>query len=262
MNPYINIFGLELPTYGLLAVLGIILAGVMAVFLCRKRKLSYEALAEIALAAGIGLFLGAHILFTITNIGNIIDVCKNYGSYDSFWEFLKEILDYMNGMVFFGGLYGGLIGGYIWAKHRKYSIPDFGDVFAVATPLFHIFGRVGCLFAGCCYGKEADWGVTGRVGDAENVMRIPIQLFEAAVLLLITALIFILFIKGIARGSLFVIYMGIYAVARFILEFFRGDEIRGKLWMFSTSQWISVITVILVAVYTVNKIAKSRKAKV
>ncbi len=263
MYPYIQITDtFKIPTYGILAVVGIIFATVVAVLFTKKRKLSIDALMEIALAAAVGLFVGSHLLYGITNIERIIDVCANYGAYESFWEFIKAFFSYFNVMVFFGGLFGGVLRGYLWAKHRKYPIGDFGDVFAAATPLFHAFGRVGCIFAGCCYGIEADWGISGRVGDIPpETTRVPIQLFESGVLLLITALVCVFFLKGIARGSLFPIYMGIYAVARFILEFFRGDEIRGRLWIFSTSQWISIITVILVAIFFIVKLKKSKAAK-
>ncbi len=262
MYPFIEITeSFKLPTYGIWAALGIIAAAVIAVLFTKKRKLSIDALMSIALAAGIGLFIGAHLLYGITNIDKLIEVCANYDKFTNFWEFIKAFFSYFNGMVFFGGLYGGVLGGYIWAKHAKYPIGDFGDVFAAATPLFHAFGRVGCLFAGCCYGVEASWGVSGRVGDIPpEITRVPIQLFEAGILLLITAFVSVLFIKGKARGSLFPIYMGIYAVARFTLEFFRGDEIRGRLWIFSTSQWISIITIILVAVFFAVRFKKSKKA--
>lgn len=262
MYPYIQITEtFKIPTYGVWAVLGIIAASIVAVVFCKKRNLSIDALMSITLAAGVGLFIGAHLLYGITNIHNIAGAFANYGSYPNFWAFIGDVFSYFNGMVFFGGLYGGILGGFIWAKHKKYPIGDFGDLFAVVTPLFHAFGRVGCLFAGCCYGVEASWGVSGRVGDIPPEMtRVPIQLFEAGVLLLIAAFAAVFFVKGKARGSLFPIYMAVYAVARFILEFFRGDEIRGRLWIFSTSQWISLITLVLVAVYFIVKLRKSEKA--
>ncbi|MBR3971894.1 MAG: prolipoprotein diacylglyceryl transferase [Ruminococcus sp.] len=262
MYPYINVFSFELPTYGLISLLGVLAAGLVSLRIIKKRNVDVNSFLVTAIAAAVGLFIGAHLLYGITRIADIAEAFREYSYFESFFEFLKYLSELFGGMVFYGGLYGGLITGYLWAKHKKYNVSGLSDVFAVAIPIFHAFGRVGCFFAGCCYGAESEWGIAGRVIVAdvrENVKRIPVQLIEAFLLLLLFSIMLWLFLKNRAKGNLIFVYLLIYAVMRFILEFIRGDEIRGRLLMFSTSQWISIITLLWVIAYLV--IRKQRKDK-
>lgn len=107
--------------------------------------------------------------------------------------------------------------------------------------LFHMFGRLGCFFAGCCYGREANWGVVfmHSLNAPNGVPLIPVQLFEAAFNLLMLVAILIIRPERKRQGLLLPLYLIAYAIGRFILEFFRGDMGRG-IFLFSTSQWISL----------------------
>lgn len=262
MHPYLEIFGLKIPTYGLISLVGILLAGALAYFLAKRRGLDPNELINIGIFAVIGVFLGSHLLYAITRIEDIIAVCGNYGTYENFGEFFQDIWNYCNGMVFYGGLYGGVLAGFIVIKVRKLSVGQYGDIFAVALPLFHAFGRVGCFFAGCCYGIPWENGISGRVmgsGNVESVARFPVQLCESGILLLLASLLLLLFLKNKFSGELMGVYLASYAVIRFALEFLRGDEIRGRLFALSTSQWISLFTLLGVAVYVVLKLIKRRK---
>ncbi len=111
-------------------------------------------------------------------------------------------------------------------------------------------GRFGCLFAGCCYGKPTTlpWGITftdpfaaANVGTPLVVPLHPTQLYEAGAELLILIVLLLTERKGRPfAGRTFWLYMLLYAVSRFIIEFYRGDE-RGTVGMFSTSQFISLL---------------------
>jgi phosphatidylglycerol:prolipoprotein diacylglycerol transferase len=123
-------------------------------------------------------------------------------------------------------------------------------VFAPGIALGHVVGRFGCLFAGCCYGRETSvpWAIkftdpfaAANVGTPLNVPLHPTQLYEAAAELVI--LIVLLTTERRNRGfagRTFWLYMLLYAISRFIIEFYRGDE-RGTVGMFSTSQFISIL---------------------
>ncbi len=262
MLPYIKIFGLSIPTYGLISVIGVFVAGIISLGIAKKRKVSAYNLLCTATVAAVGLFAGAHILYSLTRIGDIVYILGNYHNYNSFWRFASELLRCMSGMVFYGGLYGGLLAGFIFAKIKKYPLGDMSDVFAVFIPLFHTFGRVGCFFAGCCYGVESEFGMAGRVfaaGMRESTKRLPVQLIEAACLLVFFLVMLMLFKKQSARGKLIFVYLMIYAVLRFVLEFWRGDEIRGRFLMFSTSQWISILTLAWVGAYFLTCHLRKRK---
>lgn len=260
MFPYINVFSFELPTYGIISLLGVLAAGFISMRLIGKRNVDANSFLITAIVSAIGLFIGAHLLYGVTRMGDIVDGFEHYSEFESFFEFAKYIAELFGGMVFYGGLYGGLIGGYLWAKKKKYDVKGLSDVFSVAIPIFHAFGRIGCFFAGCCYGTEVDWGISGRVIVAdvrENAKRIPVQLIEAFLLLLLFVLMLVLFLKNKVNGKLIFIYLIVYAWMRFVLEFFRGDEIRGSILMFSTSQWISIFTLLWVSAYLL--IQKRRK---
>lgn len=262
MFPYFSIFSLQLPTYGIISLVGVVVAGLVALKLSKRRGLDKADLASVAIVSAVGLFLGAHLLYGITRMDDVLEVFRNYKRYEDFGAFISRIFELFSGMVFYGGLYGGLFAGYLYAKKKKLSIENVSDVFALFIPLFHVFGRVGCFFAGCCYGVESEWGIAGRVitGKLREVTpRFPVQLLEAFLLLLLFLFVLFLYKKGKANGRLIFVYLIIYAVLRFCLEFMRGDEIRGKLLMFTTSQWISIVTVIWVSIVLFARHRKGSK---
>ncbi|MCL1952665.1 MAG: prolipoprotein diacylglyceryl transferase, partial [Oscillospiraceae bacterium] len=114
---------------------------------------------------------------------------------------------------------------------------------------FHACGRVGCFCAGCCYGREAAWGIafTHAPGAPNGVPLVPVQLFEAGFNLLLMAAILIFKPERRRPGLLLPLYLAAYAAARFVLEFFRGDSGRGVL-LLSTSQWISLLVILPAAI--------------
>ena len=264
MLPFVSVFGLEIPVYGILSIIGIAVCAVVIIVLSKKKQFDLYDVLITAVVAGLGVFLGAHILYAVTRIEDIIFAFTLYDDFGNKWDFIKHLLDVSSGLVFYGGLYGGLLAGYLWIRHKKYPPGIFSDVFAVVIPLFHTFGRVGCFFAGCCYGVEWEYGLMGRVlssGKHEYVTRFPVQLAEAFLLILLFVVLLLLYLKNTCKGRLMTVYLSVYAVIRFILEFLRGDEIRGHLWIFSTSQWISLLTLSGVILYLVIDSKKRRQTK-
>ena len=151
------------------------------------------------------------------------------------------------GFVFYGGLFGALL--MMWRYCRKYSA-DFeacSSLFAAAAPLFHVFGRIGCFFAGCCYGVEVPWGYafSHSIGAPNGIPLMPVQLIESALNILIFITVLMYQRKKRQPYTALKLYLSCYAVIRFALEFFRGDEIRGRFLIFSTSQWISAAVLIV-----------------
>jgi phosphatidylglycerol:prolipoprotein diacylglycerol transferase len=125
------------------------------------------------------------------------------------------------------------------------------DVFAPGIALGHVTGRLGCLAAGCCYGKPTDlpWGITftnplaaTNVGTPLGIPLHPTQLYEAGAALVIVTLLLATERRGRRfAGRTFWTYMFLYSVSRYIIEMYRGDP-RGTVFgIFSTSQFISVV---------------------
>ena len=162
----------------------------------------------------------------------------------SFEIFVRYLIH--GGIVFYGGMLGMLLGCVIFAKLTHRGIREVLDYAAPSIPLFHTFGRLGCLFGGCCYGRVWSWGVTNV--DFPGVRLFPVQAIESVCnLIIFMSIILVQHIKKSDRYSI-EIYLMSYASVRFILEFFRGDEGRG-MWPdgLSTSQNIALIIIIAVS---------------
>lgn len=244
MFPVFYIFGKQIGMYGVCAVLGFLAVGLVGARLGKRRGIASEDIILGVLAAAIGLFVGGHILFGLTNIGTLVQLFGNIGSY-TVRGFLYGLGAVFGGSVFYGGLLGGIAAIFIFCRISK-SIDrnDLLDIMAVCVPLFHTFGRIGCFLGGCCYGIPSSFGFTvteNQINPAVcGVNRFPVQLIEAGCNLVIFFVLLKFFGKERLSGRMMYIYLLIYPVVRFVLEFFRGDEIRGIWFGLSTSQWISI----------------------
>ena len=172
---------------------------------------------------------------------------------------LETIKD--TGIVYYGGLFGLILSYCIATKKVNKNNKQQMDILAVSIPLFHIFGRIGCYFSGCCYGKECK-GIgsvlyTTAINGVENISyRIPVQLIEATFnLFLFVYLLFLSLRKDWISKQLLLRYLLIYSAGRFFLEFFRGDEARGIINGLSFSQFISVVvfTFVLIKIFYIKR---------
>ena len=257
MYPIVELFGHEIGTYVICAAIGVLASALVGFLLIRKNDgIVIDDMIVTTVLVVVGVVLGGHVVYGITNASNIIRLFQNMGDY-SFFEFLEILFGgLLGGMVFYGGLLGGLFSLFMVIRHSQFGHPAMYDMYAVCIPLFHVFGRIGCFFAGCCYGIESKVGFTvhgNTVNPSINgVNRFPVQLVEAFCNLLIFILLFVLQRKGKLKNRLLIVYLFVYPAVRFILEFFRGDEIRGFLFGLSTSQIISILLFVFALVYTVR----------
>lgn len=234
--------------YGIFFYLGIFVAVGVGLLLCKRRRFPVSELVYSAVYSMIGAFVGAKALFVLTAWKQIV----------AYQIPLENIIK--GGFVFYGGLIGGFIGLWIYTKQFKLNIWEYTGIYAVVLPIGHAIGRIGCFFAGCCYGIPFEGGhvYTHTVGNTPlGVPLLPIQLIEAGCLfLLFVGLLvgFLLHPDNLRRTTY--IYLFAYPVLRFILEFFRGDAERGVV-LLSTSQWISI----LLLVFTVFLMARPAKKK-
>lgn len=231
----ITIFGQEIPLYGLFFFIGIIFAGVFSFIPVKKRNIPVFDWVSAAAFAMIGAIIGSKLLFVLVSIKEIIRLEL------SVFSIIK------GGFVFYGGLIGGILGIFIYTKMYKLPIIDYFDTAASVVPLGHAFGRVGCFFAGCCYGmpysgKCAVTYTTTEGMTPLNTPLFPIQLVEAFCLLIIFVIIYTISLKyPHKKGLPTILYVLVYSVLRFVLEFFRGDKERGGLGFLSTSQIVSIL---------------------
>lgn len=238
MHPFIELFGRQLPAYWVLCMLGAGAAAVFALLNRQKTGLAADDTIHLLLYGAIGAMLGAKFLYLTTILPPLIGSRKELLAHP---DALAPIL--MQGYVFYGGLFGALWMARRYCRRYAVSLDGASMLFAGTAPLFHLFGRVGCFLAGCCYGVRADgWGVVYKqsLGAPNGIRLVPVQLFEAGVNLVIFAAV-LLYQKYARRpGRSLALYLVSYAFCRFVLEFFRGDDIRGHVFGLSTSQWISL----------------------
>lgn len=227
MLPYFSIGNFTIYSYPL--ILGIIwgIAFHFSKKLLDIKKMEFPQFGLFYTLMFLSAWLGAKLFFLITLDQKYIDRAIDSAN---FWL--------GGGFVFYGGLVFGTITALIYVKLNHISLSKLNFVFPVLT-LGHALGRVGCFLAGCCYGSHCDlpWAVFIH---GEN--RHPVQLYEASLLFLLT---FYLYRKYLEGKSLILRYFVAYAVIRFILEYFRGDEIRGNLALLSTSQWVSILIILI-----------------
>lgn len=247
MYPFIYLFGKQISTYTVMAVIGLLVTGFFFCKLIKKRGLDDNEGIIFLLISCIGILLGAKILYALTNIDKFFLITK-VKTIKDFFTFMSILF---GGGVFYGGLLGGCLAGVIYVKIRKLPFSIYADTAAVSIPLFHSIARLGCFLGGCCYGIESSFGFiasNNNFTDIGTVRRFPVQVLESIINLLIFLFLLYLLKKKILEGKLLYIYLLLYAVARFLLEYLRGDEIRGFVLGLSTSQFISVVIVLILLV--------------
>jgi phosphatidylglycerol---prolipoprotein diacylglyceryl transferase len=249
-------------TYGILLAAAYLLGLKLAMVRSKRLGLNSAHVLDLGVYVIIAALVGAKLLLVVTDFG-------------SFWNDPHALLTLArSGGVFYGGLIIA-VGVALWQIVRV-GLPLWTtcDAFAPGIALGHIVGRMGCLFAGCCYGRPTrmPWGITFtntlaavNVGTPLGIPLHPTQLYEAGAEALILAVL--LFIEPKGRrypGRTFWLYLLLYAVSRYVIEIFRGDE-RGSVGMFSTSQFISLLLVPLAVgmlIYLSRRAAPSpRKAR-
>lgn len=263
MVPIFNLWGKPISAYVICMLIGILVTLYVTYKKTQKHGLDEVKTLTAIIISFIGVLFGSHILYAVTQADKIPQFLADVFSmsFKSFDDFLLSANEIFGGAVFYGGLIGALIVGGIYAKKSK--IPaEHMDILTLAIPLFHTFGRLGCFLSGCCYGIEFPIGFIYHYSPdpvANEVTRFPVQLVEAIFNLILFLILYRLVSKHKYKGQVLPIYLVSYAIARFLLEFLRGDEIRGHLGVLSTSQIISILILIAVTVYEI--IYKKRKKK-
>lgn len=223
--------------YGLMIGIGVIVALLVGDFRAKKKGLNGDLIYGLTVTTVILGFLAARILFIITE-----------------WEdFLKDPMSFVtgNGFVVFGGIIGGALTIWAYCKIKKMDFLAYLDLMIPSVALAQGFGRIGCFLAGCCYGKETDswFGITFTHSHyaPNNVKLIPSQLIMSVGDFVIAAILLIYAKKDRSKGKTSALYLILYSVGRFFVEFTRNDD-RGFVGALSTSQFIGIFIFIVGAI--------------
>lgn len=243
MIPYIHI---TIPSYGLLAVIGLLAAMYWLYYQAILKGEDFLTFRQFLLLAGCslaGCVIGSKLLFGITQLPEI--------AAEASWQAAAKAFVF-GGFVFYGGLLGGLAGAAVFARAMLRKVSEIRNYVTPGFVLFHAFGRIGCLLAGCCYGfpLTSDWQILGLVFHY-----FPLQAVEAV----FEFTMFGVLIRYIPEKRRCMIYLFAYGVYRFAAEFFRGDTARG-IWLgISTSQWIRLLIIISLIIYWIRCKAITKK---
>jgi phosphatidylglycerol:prolipoprotein diacylglycerol transferase len=231
--------GLTIYAYGFFIAIGFIVGFILATLKARKEGIPFERVVDLFFYSVLSAILGSRILFVLINLdsyrGNLLQIFK-------IWE---------GGLVFYGGLILAASVSIGYMRWHRLPIWKLADMFSPPIALGLVFGRIGCFFAGCCYGKETSlpWGVIFT--DPNSLARLnvtlhPTQLYEAA-----SGLAIFFFLNWKAKrktfdGQIFWLFLFLYSVFRFFIEMFRGDP-RGFAvqYFLSTSQGIGILLAII-----------------
>ncbi|MBQ8725508.1 MAG: prolipoprotein diacylglyceryl transferase [Clostridia bacterium] len=242
------IFGL-FTLYGLSIAIGV-LGAVLVLFIFAKGRIK-ESFIDFLFYNGvvaIALGFGAATLF------------------QSFYNFLDNPAGgwKWGGMTFMGGLLGGVVtflaGYFIFRKRLEGRLVDIITLLPCCIVIAHAFGRIGCFFAGCCYGKPTDSFLGVKFPFLDHKVH-PTQLYEAAFLFILFAVMLLLYLKKDFKHNLS-LYLLAYGVFRFLIEYVRGDERGSFVAGISPSQfWAIVMIVASVAVYFLLEYAYKKRAE-
>ncbi len=223
-------------TYSVFLFLGVLFCLALLYAYQKKNNLKRNYTYDILILACISVIIG---ILSATLFQFIFDSIKENSTNGAF------------AMTFFGGLVGGVIVfliGYKFVIKKRYPESKFiNDILIIAPAcitLAHGLGRIGCFFAGCCYGIVTDsiFGVKFPHLD-HNVY--PTQLYEAIFLLILTGILSLLAFKFKNKYTM-PIYLASYGVFRFLIEFIRGDDRGAYLFgVISPSQVFSIVCIII-----------------
>lgn len=232
MLPYFHIFGISVPTYGVLTLIGIIV-GILCMLYNRKfYNVKKDDTFFFALYCVIFALLGGKVLYIIVEFRHLLENP----------EMWKAVVT--GGMVFYGGVIGGILGGVLYTRRYHLDTWKLFDIAAPGVAIGHGIGRIGCFCAGCCYGAPTDLSIgvvypEGLGIAPAGVPLLPTQLFEAGAEAILAVVLFFILRRNKFAGRVTGWYLVLYGIIRFGLEFLRSDP-RGAIFGLSTSQLISI----------------------
>lgn len=229
-----------IPTYGLLVAIGFLLGLWITVRLARQARLPEDKITNLVIYCALAGLAGAKVFMFLFD-------------WRIFWEKPSEIFTLSTlraAGVYQGGFLIALIVAILYMRRSRLPILETCDIFAPGIAAAHAIGRLGCLAAGCCFGRETSvpWAITFKNPDAYNMSGTPLlvplhptQIYESIANALIFVFLYWRIRKVHVAGEIFGWYLILYSAARFIIEFYRFHE-QGTYAALSLTQWIALAT--------------------
>jgi phosphatidylglycerol:prolipoprotein diacylglycerol transferase len=225
MHPILFTIGpLTIYTYGVMLAVAVLVCTYLLGLDAKRYHISRETAYDLVFWCMLWGLIGARIFYVMVE-------------WDYFSTNLLEVpMLQKGGLAWQGGFLGGALAGIWFARRRKLSLRPLLDMSAPYVALGQAIGRIGCFFNGCCYGKPSVWGIYFPTHGARLY---PTQLFEFAALFVIFLVLKKAQTKPHCPGFIFVLYLLLAAIERFVVEFYRADHT--LLWPgLSLSQYIAL----------------------
>lgn len=233
-NNWFTIGRLTVHGYGVMIGLGVVAAILLAAWRAKRRGLSDDVVYGIALCLLIFGAIGAKLLYCLMHLP---DVREN-----------PALIIQPSGFLLYGGIVAGIIAMWLYCRHKHCSFLVYFDLTVPSVALAQAIGRIGCLLAGCCYGKptQSHFALVFPEGSIapSGVGLWPTQPVSCAGDLLIMAVLLLYARKKRTPGNVGLLYLLLYAAGRFAIEFFRNDY-QAVVGPFSYAQIISAAVAIL-----------------
>ena len=251
MHPVLfHIGDFKLYTYGFFVALGFMTAIFVSQKIAKPHGISSETINDIFLVILLSALFGARSLYVLIN-------------FDTFKDNLLDMVKIWNGgLVFFGGFMAAVLAVAVYLKIKTISIWKTADILSPGLALGHAVGRLGCFFAGCCYGKTCSLPFAVKFTNPQSLAPIGVYLHPTQIYSVVSNLILFFILLRLQKnkkfdGLIFLSYIMLYSLFRFCIEFFRGD-FRGDFFFefISMSQGIGLL-VFLVALILLIKFSRS-----
>ncbi|EMS79430.1 prolipoprotein diacylglyceryl transferase [Desulfotignum phosphitoxidans] len=253
MHPILVHFGsFTLYTYGFFLAMGFLAAIWFSKRNARFYDLKPDDISDLFFVILISGIVGARLLYVIIN-------------FDDFKASPLDIFKLWNGgLVFFGGFIGAVAASIVTLRIKKLPFFKTADTIAPGVALGHGIGRLGCFFAGCCYGRQCDLPIAVQFSHPDSLAPLHVPLHPTQIYMVAANLILFLILIFLQRrkrfhGMIFLSYIILYSVFRFIIEFFRGD-FRGDFFLefLSVSQGIGILAIVIALAAMVKLALSSR----
>ena len=176
----------------------------------RRKSIPVDIVSGVCFAAIVFGIIGARLFFVSYNLGFYLG------------HPLEIFMLQHGGLSWFGGLFLGVIAAITYLKIRRFSVYEALDLLAPFIALAQAIGRIGCLFNGCCYGKPSKYGI---FFETHHAQLIPTQIYSSLMLVLIFVFLRLIQERPANRpGEIFYLYLLLYSIQRFMIEFWRADN--------------------------------------
>ncbi|MFY0600110.1 MAG: prolipoprotein diacylglyceryl transferase [Cyclobacteriaceae bacterium] len=246
MHPeFFSIGGMTIHTYGFMIMMGALMGYIYMSRVAKKELgITSDKIQNLAIIIIVSAFVGGKLFFYFEKPGYY------FSSFDNMAN------NFRTGFVFYGSLLFAIPAIVWYFRKEKFPLWPMLDRIAIMGAIIHLFGRMGCFFAGCCYGLETDSFLGITFSDPHSQAKPlhaalhPTQLYEATMILGILIVLVMMKRHKRLENRLIFVYVTLYAIGRSVIEVFRGDLARGFIIedVLSHSQFISILVVAAAAI--------------